>query len=183
MNPVSVSVRPYQAAGGGWELVVRGAGRSPLTVSDPYPTESAVLDARDFALTVANGPHPIRFEGCNPRPNSPGLGYTPPGDNEANGAVSIRSPSARAPNAWKLQARRPDRSVIRTSLPYPSYEAASGALDYLAALAAIAGPPERAGRVRDTTLESDRPCVCQPPQRCLHFALADPDCRGPSLGL
>ena len=42
-NPISMGIRPHQTAAMGWELVVRGAGRSPLDVSDPYPTEKAAL--------------------------------------------------------------------------------------------------------------------------------------------
>lgn len=190
VNPVSVSVRPHPATDGAWELVVRGASRSPLTVSDPYPTEAAAVDARDFALTVANGPHPIRFEGWTPQPNSPATGHTPPSHDEANTVVSVRSPSTRAPNVWRLQARRSDRSVIRTTLPYPSHETAAAALDYLAGLTVMAGPPERAGPLRDTTLESDRERVYQPPHRYGHIAITDPDnreperdYRGPSLSL
>ena len=191
INPISVSVRPHRPAALGWELVVRGPGRSPLHLSAPYPTESEALDAHDFAVTVVNGPHPILFDGWKPRQGAHEVGYTPPSATEAAATVRIRPPTNKAPNAWRLQARRPDRTIIRTSLAYPTCEAADAALDYLGTLAVMAGAPDRTGRVKDTTLAADRECCCRTPdERCLHFEIdkrhpqeTDRDYRGPDLSL
>ena len=184
VNPISVSVRPHRASPAGWELVVRGAGRSPLVVSEPYPTEAEVLSARDFALKVANGPHPILFHGWTPWLGAQGVSHTPPPVDEAATTVRIRPPTAKAPTAWKLQARRPDGTVIRTSLPYPTREAADRALDYLGTLTAMAGAPDRAGPVKDTTLGRDRECACQTlGAHCLHFEIDDPHTRKPDRSI
>ena len=181
-NPVSVSVRPNPRSTQGWELVTRDEDGAPLGYSPPYPTEAEALDARDFALRVVNGPHPIRFDGWKPWRGAQGVGHIPPTADEAAATVRILPPTP--PDTWRLQARRATGTVIRTSLPYPSYETADAALDYLGTLAVMAGDPERAGRVKDTTLATDRECACQTlGAHCLHFEIDATDDRGPARGL
>ena len=181
-NPVSVSVRPNPRSTQGWEMVTRDEDGEPLGHSAPYPTEKAALDASDFALRVVNGPHPIRFDGWQPWRGAQGVGHTPPTDDEAAATVRILPPTP--PDTWRLQARRRSGTVIRTSLPYPSYETAHAAVDYLATLAAMTGDPQRAGRVTDTTLAGDRECACQTlGAHCLHYEVEDADDRGPDRGL
>ena len=181
-NPVSVSVRPNPRSTQGWELVTRDEDGAPLGHSAPYPTEKAALDASTFALRVVNGPHPILFDGWQPWRGAQGVGHIPPTDDEAAATVRILPPTP--PDTWRLEARRRSGTVIRTSLLYPSYEAAHAAVDYLATLAAMTGDPQRAGRVTDTTLAGDRECACQTlGAHCLHYETDDHDDRGPDRGL
>ena len=144
--------------------------------------EESRLDALDFALRVVNGPHPVRFDGWQPWRGAQGVGHIPPTDDEAAATVRILPPTP--PDTWRLQARRRSGTVIRTSLPYSSYETAHAAVDYLATLAAITGDPQRAGLVTDTTLAGHRECACQTlGAHCLHYETEAPDDRGPDRGL
>ena len=91
-----------------------------------------------------------------------------------------RVPPLSAPGDWRLQARRFDGYVVVTSRPYPAYPSADGALDFVGSLSALAGDPQRTGRVKDTTLPDDRVCDCRSlGAACLHFELDGPDTRGP----
>ena len=48
----------------------------------------------------------------------------------------------------------------------------------------MTGDPQRAGRVQDTTLATDRECACHTlGAHCLHYEIDDPDDRGPDRGL
>ena len=171
---------PDQRRDGNWSPATKTGRRWGTSV--PYPTEKAALDASDFALRVVNGAHPIRFHGWQPWRGAHGVGHIPPTDDEAAATVSILPPTP--PDTWRLQARRRSGTVIRTSLPYPSYETAHAAVDYLATLAAMTGDPQRTGRVKDTTQPDDRVCDCRTLRAaCLHFGLDDPDDRGHGRGL
>ena len=179
-NPTSLNLRPHREATHGWELAIRGVDGFPLRLSDPYPNEGNAIGARDFALRIVNGRHPIRFEGWDPsvRPGEPG--YAQPTPEEAAATVRVCPPPEKAPDAWRLQATRPDGSVILTSLPYPTDQAATEALAFVGALAAFTGDPARTGRVRDTTQRGDRTCDCHSiAAECRHYKIADPDTRGP----
>ena len=179
-NPVSVVVRPHRESPQGWELAVRGADGSPLRVSDPYPSEADAVGARDFALRVVNGEYPIRFEGWNPWEWQDAPGYAPPSVEDAAVTVRVVSPPPSVPDDWRLEARRSTGYVVVTSRPYPAYPSADGALDFVGSLAALAGDPQRTGRVKDTTQPDDRVCDCRTLQAaCLHFDLDGPDNRGP----
>ena len=188
-NPISVSLRPHRKATHGkathgWELVIRGVDGSPLRLSDPYPDEEKATGAHDFARRIVNGPHPIRFEGWNPsmRPAEPG--YAQPTPEEAAATVRVCPPPEKAPHAWRLQATRPGGSVILTSLPYPTGQAATEAMAFVGALTAHTGDPARTGWVRDTTQPADRTCDCQSlGAECLHYKTVDPDDRSPDRGL
>lgn len=94
--------------------------------------------------------------------------------------VQVVSPPPSVPGDWRLQARRSDGYVVVTSRPYLAYPSADGALDFVGSLSALAGDPQRTGRVKDTTLPGDRGCDCRSLRAaCLHFELDDPDTRGP----
>ena len=179
-NPVSVVVRPHRESPQGWELAVRDADGSPLRVSDPYPSEDAAVGARDFALGVVNGEYPIRFEGWNPWEWQDAPGYVPPSVEDAAVTVRVVVPPPSVPDEWRLEARRSTGYVVVTSRPYPAYPSADGALDFVGSLAALAGDPQRTGRVKDTTQPDDRVCDCRTLRAaCLHFGLDGPDNRGP----
>ena len=188
-NPISLSVRPHRAATQGWELVIRGMGGSPLWVSYPYPTKAEGEGARNFALRVVNGRHPLRLEGWNPALPL-GAGYVPPPPEQAAATVRVRQPP-QASGAWRLQATRPDGSVIVTSLPYRDAPEARESLAFLGVLCMFAGDTTRTGRVRETTQPGDQTCDCRTlGADCHHYEVEgparrgpEPGYRGPSLGL
>ena len=157
-NPISLSLHPRRETTGGWELVmaIRAADGSPLRLSDPYPDRDSAASARDFALPIVNGHHPIRFEGWDPSARLGDPGYAQPSPEEAVTTVRVLPPAEKAPHTWRLQATRPGGYVIRTSLPYPTDQAATEALAFIGVLTAFMGDPARTGRVRDTTQPADR---------------------------
>ena len=93
--------------------------------------------------------------------------------------VSVLSPGSTSSGDWRLEARRSDGYLVVTSRPYPTYPSADGALDFVGSLSALAGDPQRTGRVEDTTQPDDRICDCRSlRQACLHFEVDAPDHRG-----
>ena len=190
-NRISLSLRPHQNAPQGWQLVIRDPDRSPLRLSNPYPDQHTAAAARDFALPIVNGPHPIRFEDWNPSTRLREPGYAQPTTAQAATTVRVLIPTDQTPHIWRLQATRPDRSVVRTSLPYPTPHTALNAMAFLGTLTALAGDPTRTGRVRDTTQPADLACNCPSPETaCHHYTIDTPDHRtpdrddqGPSLSL
>ena len=188
-NPISVSVRPHRAADKGWELLIRGVAGSPLWVSDPYPTKEETEGARNFALRVVNGKHPLRFEGWNPA-GPLRSSYVPPPHEQASTTVRVLPPPQPS-GVWRLQATRPDGSAIITSLPYRDATEARAALAFVGVLHLFAGDTTRTGQVRGATQPSDQICDCQTlGTDCRHHEVElpdrrgpDPEYRGPSLGL
>ena len=179
VNHVSVSIRPRPVNTQDWEVVVHEDDGDPIWVSPPFPTEAAAAGTRDFALTVANATHPIRFQGWKPWLRG-GPGYRPPPPDRAATTVRIKPPSSPKSDGWRLQARRADGFVAATSLPYPSHQAAAQALDLAGALSLLAGDPTRTGRVRDTTTSADRACACHTlGTDCLHHQHDNPNDRHP----
>lgn len=157
-NPTSVSVRPHPAADRGWELLIRGRSGAPLWASDPYPTKAEAEGARNFALRVTNGRQPLLFEGWNPA-GPLRSSYAPPPPAQASATVRVRPP-AHPCSVWRLQATRPDGSVIITSLPYRNAAEARAALAFLGVLHVFAGDTARTGQVRGTTHPGDQICDC-----------------------
>ena len=98
--------------------------------------------------------------------------------------VRATPPPSPASDAWRLQARRPDGSVVVTSSPYPNSRAADEALDFVGVLSVFAGDPGRTGPVTDTTLPADRACDCLARgTACHHFEVEGRDTRGPTGGV
>ena len=123
--------------------------------------------------------HPIRFEGWKPWLRAAGPGYVPPAAEDAALTVGVMAPPTSAAQRWRLQATRPDGSAVVTSRPYPSYEAADAALDFVGVLSVLAGDPAQAGRVITSTTPNDLVCDCRSlGAACLHFQIEDPDTRG-----
>ena len=177
-NPISLSLSPHREAPQGWQLAIRDADQSPIEFSTPYPDEDTAVGARDFALPIVNGKHPIRFDGWKPSGRPGGPGYRQPTHDEAATTVRVRPPPDNAPHMWRLQATRPEGYVIRTSLPYPTSQAATEALAFLGTLTALTGDPARTGRVRDTTQPADLVCDCKLlGTACLHYPIKNPDTR------
>ena len=180
VNPVTVGVRPYRSAPQGWQLVARGGHDSPTRLAAPYPSRDEATAARDFALRVANSEYPIRFEGWDPWLRADGPGYVPPPAQDATLTVRIKAPPPSDPQRWRLQATRPNGSVLVTSRPYPTYQAADAALDFVGTLSVLAGDPAQTGRVIASTTLADLVCDCRSlGVVCLHFEIEDPDTRGP----
>ena len=183
-NPNAVSVRPHRAADRGWELLIRGTAGAPLWASDPYPTKAEADGARTFALRVTNGKHPLLIEGW-----TPGVplqsSYTPPLPEQASATVRVRAP-AHPSGVWRLQAARPNGSVIITSLPYRDAAEARAALAFLGVLHVFAGDTARTGQVRATTHPGDQTCDCHTlAQDCRHIEPRQikPDPPGRNYGL
>lgn len=178
LNPVTVSVRPHRAAASGWELVVRGSDKSPVHLSDTHPSKDDAEAARDFALAVANAPRPNRFEGWAPWLTD-GPGYVPPTPEEAATTVRVRPPTDQAPDTWRLQATRADGSVLRTSLPHPSRDAAYQSLDFVGWVNVLTGDPTRTGWVLPSTTPSDLICDCRSLRVPCRHHIEAPNTRGP----
>ncbi len=93
--------------------------------------------------------------------------------------VRVVVPPPSVPDDWRLEAHRSTGYVVATSRPYPAYRSADGALDFVGALSALAGDPQRTGRIRHTTRPDDRVCACQTlGAHCLHYEIETPDDRG-----
>ena len=94
-------------------------------------------------------PDPLRgvetlAEGSRPR-------LCAPAAEDAALTVGVVASPTSAAQRWRLQATRPDGSAVVTSRPYPSYEAADAALDFVGVLSVLAGDPAQAGRVITST--------------------------------
>ena len=122
-------------------------------------------------------PDPLRgvetlAEGSRPR-------LCAPAAEDAALTVGVMASPTSAAQRWRLQATRPDGSAVVTSRPYPSYEAADAALDFVGVLSVLAGDPAQAGRVITSTTPNDLVCDCRSlGAACLHFQIEDPDTRG-----
>lgn len=76
----------------GWEVIARGGDGSPIQISDPYPSGEEAEVARDFALRVTNGKHPIPLRGVAALAESRRPGYVPPDGEDAALTVRVKTP-------------------------------------------------------------------------------------------
>ncbi|MDE0170119.1 MAG: hypothetical protein OXS29_11450 [bacterium] len=139
-------------------MLIRGRSGAPLWVSDPYPTKGEAEGARNFALRVINDRQPLPIEGWTPA-EPLRSSYAPPPPEQASATVRVL-PRPHPSSVWRLQATRPDGSVIITSFPYRAAAEAKATLEFLGVLHVFAGDTERTGQVRVTTHPGDQICDC-----------------------
>ena len=131
--PLGVSVRPHPLDDHRWEVTTTASDGSPRRLSGPHPTIEEAEQARDFMVRLVNTHPQLHILGRDPqRSADPDVGsYTQPPRDQVP-TVGVYSPAKEGP--WYVQCRTPDHGEYATSPPYPTYQAASQALDQLGLL-------------------------------------------------
>ena len=165
-SPRGVSVRPYPRGEHSWEVTTTEPDGSVRRLSGLHPTVEEAEQARDFMVQLVNTHPQLHILGSDP-PRVPGP------------TVGIHYPHQGGP--WYVQARNPDGTEHTISPPYPTYQAASNALDQLGVLSAATAHRETGQRA--TVEPTSTSCRCsRKGWRCEHIDIEGPEAEPPDRG-
>ena len=176
-GPVGVHVRPYQHDNHGWEVVATAEPDGlPSKVSGPHPTLEEAERARDFVVRLVNVHPQLHILGSDPQ-TAAVVGSCPPPAPNAVPAVGVYSPEE--DGTWYVQCRNADGTEDATSPPYPTYQAASDALDQLRLLSMTTSDREIGHRA--TVEPTPTSCRCSMAGwRCGHNEVEPPEAVPPA---